>query len=401
MSSGKRLVDGPMADNSHTSILRRMTDPRADEVAQSPLTTSRAVRMAMIKAAHGALGLVVTVTGVEEMTQSLDEMLSGLPDNLMLVALQRQSQPVGLLCLDMQMRAAIVELQTIGQVSKFPPDARPATSTDKQMSEQLMTALLHDLTESVTGTEFEGWLDGLSHHEMVPHVRAAALMLEDQEYRILRMSIDLGIEGRAGDIILALPLQAEAPAPEEPVPDKIPWDPAFRQVLANAPSVFDVELHRFEIPLMQAENLQVGQVLPLPGCTVSSARLVSLDGRVELSAKLGQIGGKRAVRIEQAPVAGMSDLAALPPDQPQHTEPMIDPGTPDIGSPLEMETGEMGLADVGAGGLDTPDIDLGGFAEGEPEIAMAAFDPDAMNASEIEMDLPEIEMAPVVFDLPD
>ena len=401
MFVGKRLVDGPMADNSHTSILRRMTDPQADETAHSPLTTSRAVRMAMTKAAHGALGLVVTVTAVEEVTQPLDEMLPALADDLMLVALQRDAQPVGLLGLDMQMRAAVVELQTIGQVGKFPPDVRPATSTDKQMSEQLMTALLHDLAESVAGTEFEGWLDGVSHHDMVPHVRAAALMLEDQDYRILRLNVDLGVEGRAGDVILALPLQVEVPVPQAPAIDKTPWDPAFRQVLASVPSVFDVELHRFEIPLLQAENLQVGQLLPLPGCTVSSARLVSLDGCVELSAKLGQIGGKRAVRIEQAPVAGMSELAALPGDQSLQAEPLIDPGMADIGAPLEMETGEIGLAGIGAGGLGTPDIDMAGLTDGEPDVEMATFDPGAISAAEMETDAPDIEMPPVALDLPD
>lgn len=322
-----------MADNAQNSILRRMTNPQTDEVAQSPLTTSRAVRMAITKAAYDTLGLVVSVTAVEEIVQPLDDMLADLADDLMMVALQRKSEPVGLIGLDMQMRAAVVELQTMGKVAKNAPEPRIATSTDKQMSDGLLAAFLQDLSLSVAGTEFEGWLDGLSHHNVIVGIRAAALLLDDRDYRVLRLSVDLGVDGRTGSVVIALPLLSVAVAPQAPIVDKLPWDPAFREAVSNTASVFDVELHRFRIPLAQADNLAVGQVLPLPGCTVSSARLISLDGRVALPAKLGQIGGKRAVRIEQAPAAPMDDLAAIPADPPM----------PDIAAPMDTGLPEVAI----------------------------------------------------------
>ena len=48
--------------------------------------------------------------------------------------------------------------------------------------------------------------------------------------------------------------------------------------------------------------------MPLPGCTVSSVRLLSPDGQVVAQAKLGQVGGYRAVRLEAAPPPELSDL---------------------------------------------------------------------------------------------
>ncbi|WP_341366476.1 FliM/FliN family flagellar motor C-terminal domain-containing protein [Yoonia sp. BS5-3] len=386
-----------MADNSHTSILRRMTDPQADEVAQSPLTTSRAVRMAMTKAAHSALGLAVTVTAIEEGAQPLDAMLPDLPDDLMMVALHRQGVPVGLIGLDMQVRAAVVELQTIGRVGKFAPEFRVATSTDKQMSDRFMAALLQDLTESVAGTEFEGWLDGLTHQDMIVDIRAAALILDDMEYRTLRMNIDLGVEGRAGQVLLALPLNTAEPAPVTPAAEKLPWDPSFRMAVADAPCVLDVELHRFSISLAQAENLQVGQVLALPDCTVSSAQLVSTDGLVRLPAKLGQMGGKRAVRIEQAPTMGMSDLGALSTDQ---TAAAGGPMIPDLPNPMEHDAVDMALEepDIEAA-VDAPAIETAAFDESALEAG--AFDPSAIETDADPMDLPEIDIAPMSLELPE
>ncbi len=365
-----------MADNSHTSILRRMTNPEVDEAPQSPLTTSRAVRMAMTKAAHGTLGLVVSVTAIEEVVQPLDDMLKGLVEDLMMVALHRQGQPVGLIGLDMQMRAAVVELQTIGQVSKHAADIRNATSTDKQMSDPLLQTFLQGLSESVAGTEFEGWLDGLSQHDMISDIRAAALMLDDKDYRVLRLSVDLGVEGRAGSVVIALPLSPVVVPPDIPMPTKVDWDPAFQKTVSDAPTEFEVELHRFQISLAQAKNIQVGDVLSLPGCTVSSARLVSLDGKVELSAKLGQIGGKRAVRIEQAPSIGMDDLAALPADQPMPAMPDM----PEISAMPAMEPEEPQIDSPMVADLDSPmGADLG----------------------EIALDLPMAEIEPVAFELPE
>jgi flagellar motor switch protein FliM len=94
------LRGGSMADNMHIDILRRMVGQRIDEVAQSPLTSSRAVRMALTKAAYDTVGLAVTVKSVEEVMQPLDEMLTGLANDLMLVDLQRQGLSAGLIALD-------------------------------------------------------------------------------------------------------------------------------------------------------------------------------------------------------------------------------------------------------------------------------------------------------------
>ena len=88
----------------------------------------------------------------------------------------------------------------------------------------------------------------------------------------------------------------------------VDWDTEFHDAVAEAPLALEAELHRFSLPLHHAHNLKVGEVLPLPGCTVSSVKLRGLDGQVVRQAKLGQSGGKRAIRIEAAPLPEMCDL---------------------------------------------------------------------------------------------
>ena len=66
------------------------------------------------------------------------------------------------------------------------------------------------------------------------------------------------------------------------------------QRVSAAPASLDALLHRFKMHIGAAQSLEVGQVLPLPGCTVNSVRLLAPDGKVVAQAKLGQVGGMRA-----------------------------------------------------------------------------------------------------------
>jgi flagellar motor switch protein FliM len=77
----------------------------------------------------------------------------------------------------------------------------------------------------------------------------------------------------------------------------------------RAQALVEAILHRLSLPLSEASALEPGQLLPLPGVTVASVRLEA--GGVPLGpARLGQVAGMRAVRIE-TPLA--PQLADLPP----------------------------------------------------------------------------------------
>jgi len=297
-----------MTEGTQVTLLRRMTRPQGPEVAENPLTSLRAVRLALTKAADDSVGLVLTVQSVAEEVTGLDEMLGILDDEQLLVGLAREGDLAGVIALDMEMRAAVLEMETMGAILAQPAEKRAPTRTDKMLCEPLLAEFLSAFPGAVLGTPLEGWMDGILPGDKVRSARAAGLILTDGDYRIVRMTVDLGAAERQGMLLMALPLVQETAPPEAAPPLPVDWEGAFQDTIADAPATLQAQLHRFPVSLAAAQSLQVGSILPLPGCTVSSVRLLSPDGQVVAQAKLGQLGGYRAVRLEAAPAPELSDL---------------------------------------------------------------------------------------------
>jgi flagellar motor switch protein FliM len=307
-----------MTENAHITILRRMAGQLAGPPPPSPLTTSRAVRLALVKAAVDAGGLVLRVASTGDDLGRLDDLLAGLDPGLMLVGVRRSGQLCGLIAVDMQLRAAMLETQTTGRLLDQSAEPRAPTATDKALCDPLLGGFLAALPPAVAGTGYDGWVDDLVLGDSLADTRIAGLLLDDGDYRILRMNVDLGQGDRQGALILLLPVQTVAAAvvvADPPItgPD---WAQAFADVVNTAPAMLTARLHRFALPLGEVRQLQVGQILPLPGCTVQSVRLIAPDGRVVGQAKLGQLGGYRALRVEDAPAPVLQDLANTQADDP-------------------------------------------------------------------------------------
>ncbi|WP_342076152.1 FliM/FliN family flagellar motor switch protein [Yoonia sp. SS1-5] len=367
----------------HSTILRRMTGRQTGEAAEMPLTLSRAVRLALTKAADETIGLSVTVTDMAEDVRSLDDLLVDLDATLMLVGLERDGRLAGLMALDMQLRAAVVETQTIGRLIDAPADQRDPTGTDKSLCDAMLAHFLTALPHATAATEFDGWLDGVVLGDRVRSSRAAGLVLEDCEYRVLRFPIDLGVAERTGELRIALPMTAGPATPDLPQPVSQDWVPQFRAAVEAAPATLEAELYRFQLPLSQARDLKAGQVIPLYGCTVNSVRLLSLDGRQVAQAKLGQVGGKRALRIEAAPAAELSELAARGADGAASMALQDEAGPLALDATPVIEGGADGF-DNGAAldlPMDAPASDEGEL-QGEAEFAVAAMEDDTLQITE-------------------
>ncbi|MGJ8589511.1 MAG: FliM/FliN family flagellar motor switch protein [Yoonia sp.] len=311
-----------MTTGTQVTLLRRMTRPQGQGVAENPLTSSRAVRLALTKAANDSVGLVLTVESVGEEVTTLDDMLATLGPDLMLVGLERDGALSGLIALDMEMRAAVLEMETMGAVLARPAETRVPTQTDKVLCDPVLRNFLAAFPSAVISTPLEGWMDGVAIGEKVASARAAGLVLTDCAYRIVRMSVDLGVADRRALLVIALPLVEQAAAPEAAPPPSVDWHQVFQENVSDAPACLQALLYRAPISLATAQSLQVGTVLPLPGCTVNSVRLLSPEGHEVAQAKLGQIGGYRAVRLETAPAPQLAELPH------QATAPQV--GLPDV-----------------------------------------------------------------------
>lgn len=341
------ISGGPMAETMHSKILGRMAGRVVDDADDQPLTAARAVRLAVTKAANDTVGLVLTVSGMTDDVQPLDGLLAELGEDLMLVGLQRDRRLAGIIALDMQLRAAVLEMQTVGSLISAGAETRPATRTDRTMCDPLLDALVQVLGPAMAGSELEGWINSCQTGQSIGSARAAGLVLLDHDYRILRLTLDLGVADRQGLLVIALPPVKQPDVFTAEQVEDMDWGSRFRLAVSDAPATLQAHLRKFTIPLSQAQSLQVGQILPLPGCDVHSVRLIAPDGKKVAQAKLGQLGGMRAVRVEQAPQVQMGELTppgAVAPIGVLDTAQDLDdqPDSDDVfatASPLDLQTG--------------------------------------------------------------
>lgn len=335
-------------------VLRRMASPPPPAPEDVPITSSRAIRLAITRAADKTHDFVVSVSSLREEVLSLDQLLAALEPELMLIGMTAGGVMTGLAALDLNMRTALLEVQTVGMVLPDVPEDRPPTGTDAQMAQPLIEAFLHHLQDSAERTPLDGWGLGFNAGDKINSTRAAGLILDDGKYRLIRLSLDLGVGDRTAELALALPCRAETVGRVLTPEVTGDWDERFRKVVDGSPARLDAELHRFKLPLHQAENLVVGQVLPLTGCTVSSVKILARDGRKVATARLGQSAGMRAVRIEVPPQVALSDMDQLGKgDMPSLA------GLPETGAAFDID-GATDMMDIDNaahdddGGLDMP-----------------------------------------------
>lgn len=364
-------------------VLRRMASPPPPAPEDVPITSSRAVRLAITRAADKTHNMVLSVSSLREEVLSLDALLEVFEPSLMLVGMLSKGHICGLAALDLNLRGALVELQTIGQVLAEVPEDRTPTNTDARMTAPLIAAFLAHLRDTAVRTPLDGWGTGFDVGEKISSTRAAGLILDEGQYRLIRLMLDLGIGDRQAELVIALPCHVETVAKVVTPEVHGDWETRFRTVVDGSSAKLEAVLHRFKIQLHQAQNLAVGQVLPLPGCTVGSVKLIAGDGRKVATARLGQSGGMRAVRIEAAPHIQMDDIGQLSAGAGEIGLPSMGNGGFDMDAAAPMMAMDVGMSDDPAPDLDmslngdsaAPDLDMS-FGNDDPapdlEMPMAA-----------------------------
>jgi flagellar motor switch protein FliM len=317
------------------------------------------MRLAVTRAADKTHQIAIGVLGLREELVSLEDLIAMLAPELMLIAINDDGAMMGVAAMDLQLRSALIEAQTVGKIIASNPDDRPATRTDASMASPLLNAILAQMGETTPRTPLDGWGEGLLPGGLVADARAAGLVLPERSYRVVRMTLDLQAAERQGDLLLAMPdHRTVAPIPETRKEDS-DWKTRFQATVNAAPVRLDAELHRFKMPLFAVRSIQVGQVLPLTGCHVTSVKLRARDGRKVATARLGQSGGMRAIRVERAIVADMTDLDQL--------------GRAGTSDSLLMPNNELEFAVDGTAGGDDYVNDAMRFDDESPEAQPTDF----------------------------
>ena len=284
-----------------------------DEGVVSP---TRLMRRAMARAADKSVGLSASVLGISQDDVSGEALIEEAPEGWIVLGLRESGEPglTGLFLMDPALRSALVEMQTMGCLLPTAQEQRKITGTDASLSMPFATHLMTELDELGFG---EGDVK-TSNYDFGPmaDVRTAGLVLTQGSYRFWRVTIQMGGTDSQGELMIALRKTIDTPL--VPVEGDTDWSAAFRKSVAEAPTDMEAVLARLRLSISEIEAFEVGQVLPLAGVTVGSVTLTGPEGKQIAQARLGQVAGKRAVRIQdhvmemQDTSPAYSDSAASP-----------------------------------------------------------------------------------------
>jgi flagellar motor switch protein FliM len=108
----------------HSSLLAQIATQVNAPVTVVPLSSVRAVRQAVTRAADNAFGMSVAVYDMVLSTTKSAGVIAGISETDCRLRLERGGALVGILAIDPQLRGAVIEMQTIGPLPKrSPPNA--------------------------------------------------------------------------------------------------------------------------------------------------------------------------------------------------------------------------------------------------------------------------------------
>jgi flagellar motor switch protein FliM len=250
-------------------------------------------------------------------------------------------QFAGVVALDLQLRSALVEVQTTGILSPSDAQDRPVTSVDAALATPVVDGFVADLCAHAQGSELQGWLDDLRVVDRFDSPRTTGLKLGEGTYRTMRLAMDFGVGGRSGEVLIAVKVAPAAQITSDENPGA-EWARDLSDVVHSAPVELRAVLHRTKITLRDIEGLEVGQLLPLHGCRVNAVALEGQGRHVVARGRLGQVNGMCAIRVQADHPMTMQDITGQ--DMPGQNMPGAHPASP--GSDPLMDQPQIANAPV-------------------------------------------------------
>ncbi|WP_220185258.1 FliM/FliN family flagellar motor C-terminal domain-containing protein [uncultured Paracoccus sp.] len=286
------------------------TQPR---VAVPKATPERALATAIGRAAQASCQMPVYPAQAQMTHATLAELGEILPERGLILVVEGPLGALGVVTLCPAMLASVIEMQSLGRLTRQPPRERRATRTDASICADFVNLSLAELA-----AELSALTPGAAHPvfrfaSFVEDPRPLELMLDDIAYRCLRLDMKVGQGGmRDAAMLIFLPDTDAAvarpgectpgqAAPGAAVPGHVASVPAAGRSLAEAvraaPVSVNAVLCRRKITLRELRALQAGSVLGLPHDAMATVRLETPSGLEVARGKLGALHGNRAIRI--------------------------------------------------------------------------------------------------------
>lgn len=309
--------------------------------------TLKALRRSLARAAADLCELPLGVIAARQANATPEDLTSHLSDRDLLIVLDGPHGRIGAASLDAALVTALIQQQTMGQVLGLGSDGRNYTPTDAAMMAEFLERTFEKVTSLLEGEGDSKTFAGYKFGAQIDAVRNLILGLEGEDYRVIRVTVDLAGGMMQGELVLVLPEPKIVDDSDEPT--------VGRSLGANMNSLraeLSAVLCKVNVPLKEFSTLSIGDMIPLDHAFLYETDLQTIDGRSIAQGRLGQMNGARAVRMS----VGRSKA---PPETQQSGEfgSVVGPAPSALSQPtLDLEVAADGLQDMG---------DLGGFGGGD------------------------------------
>lgn len=370
------------------SILQRKAQVGKKEHQARAMTVPKSLRVGLAKVADEAFDLALAVIGVTHETCTLDEALEPVTDDMLMLTMDGRQGLVGGAVISHELVSAMVQQQTTGRVTSVEEMDRAMTATDAALCAPLLDRLFERAHGFLETPEDRDVLPLFRFGARAENKRLFALALEEPEYTVLRLTVDIAGGVGQAKMTLVLPLPSAKPLPsifeeqEDGQGAEVTLEPAVMSLKAEMSAV----LCRINMPLVDVSAIQLGQELPVSTDVFDAVQLVSIEGDIVATGAMGQVEGQRALMLHAAsgPKAAAQETEFEGEAFPEAGTDYSDLNLPD----LDLPTGD---APIDPSNLEAlPDLP----ALGEPEPTEL---PDLPETEEL-ADLPSLPDLP---DLPD
>ncbi|MGI9393860.1 MAG: FliM/FliN family flagellar motor switch protein [Boseongicola sp.] len=276
------------------SLLRQHVAPPRPVMAAGAGAVEKLLAVALPRTADELLDLQVEIQSVSFGLLDQSGVVATLNESDLICRMSGVGLGAGLIIVDNQFLAALIEFQTLGKVSGSPPAERSPTNTDVTFVSDILDQWLSDMARlgSDQGPAEVLLPTGYARDAGRLDLRAVELALDPGQYRSLTITVDFGEKAKLGKISIYTPKVAASGAKTLDAT----LGCQLKTHLLDAPVEMTAVLAREPLSLEEITNLRAGDVFPLPEAQLQSVRLEVEGGELIAMARLGQAGGKRAVR---------------------------------------------------------------------------------------------------------
>ncbi|WP_425046216.1 FliM/FliN family flagellar motor C-terminal domain-containing protein [Primorskyibacter sp. S87] len=279
------------------TALRRKLAAGGEEGAQPSRSLLRALRLSLARSAKEQMELVLSVIDAKQASHAVDGLAEILEEDRLHILLDGPDGERGGISLDRACVSAVIQQQTVGKVLGPPPADRPFTATDAAMSAHLIDEMLSRASETVDNPQEAACIDGYRFGARAADRCSLLLALEATQFQVIELIVDINGGAGKGSITVLVP-DTEVVIEDEAVQIAPGLEQSFPVVRAELTAV----IARLQLPLSQLNEMQVGHLLPLVQERLDQIELVTIGGQLVTVGRLGQIGGLRALRVNETRV---------------------------------------------------------------------------------------------------